>query len=275
MISLLKRCLYWGNVLSFAIIGFIPGTLINNTTWLNDKLTQYGIPNEFHEITIKILFLGVCLALSVCVSLCIFFFFNKRTIKIGSYIIELSYGDIFKGYDNALKVIPFDECFTLEIGAATHQIKPTSLCGQYLIKYPPDNDLVRKISATTQENNISRYRNTLCAESGTIVERNDFILLAFAKLDYEGKAHLTNREYIESLLTLWTNIDGYSSQYNICVPILGSNITRFDNGEITKQQLLNIMIQTYILAPYKIKSPSKLIIICKRSKNFSIWNFKY
>lgn len=275
MISLLKKWLAWGYALSTATIAFIPDFPVNNVKWLTDLLIQYNIPNTSIVIAIKFLFLIACLLAGFIISLLIYFCFTKRTIKFGHYTIELLYGDIFKYCDKSLKVIPFDECFTLDIGKSAHQIKPTSLCGQYLAKYPPDNDLMQNISNTVHNNKFSQHNNNPCAESGTIIERDDFILLAFAKLDYEGKGHLTNREYIESLMTLWDNLDKYSSQYNICVPVLGSNITRFDNGELTKQQLLNIMIQTYMLASHKIKSPSKLIIVCKRSENFSIWDFKY
>lgn len=275
MISLLRKWLAWGYALSIAIIAFVPDISVNNIDWLKNLSAQYHIPNGAIVAVIKISFLVICLLVGFIISLFIYFCFTKRTIKVGNYNIELVYGDIFKCCDNALKVIPFDECFTLEIGTSAHQIKASSLCGQYLAKYPQDNDLIQQISEAVHENSFSQYNNIPCVESGTIIERNGFILLAFAKLDGEGKGHLTNREYIESLMTLWDNIDGYSSQFNICVPILGSNITRFDNGELTKQQLLNIMIQTYMLAAHKIKSPSKLIIVCKKSENFSIWDFKY
>lgn len=34
------------------------------------------------------------------------------------------------------KVIPFDECFTTSVGNLPSDIKPTSICGQYLEKNP-------------------------------------------------------------------------------------------------------------------------------------------
>lgn len=34
------------------------------------------------------------------------------------------------------KVIPFDECFTTSVGDSPTDVKPTSICGQYLEKHP-------------------------------------------------------------------------------------------------------------------------------------------
>lgn len=60
------------------------------------------------------------------------------TIKGYNYGIKIEYGDIFK-VKNCKKVIGFDECFTTETGRLPHQIKPSSICGQFLSRNPDIN----------------------------------------------------------------------------------------------------------------------------------------
>lgn len=52
--------------------------------------------------------------------------------------IEVKYGDLFDE-KNGKKVINFDECFSINVGNNPEDIKPDSVCGQYLAKYPIDN----------------------------------------------------------------------------------------------------------------------------------------
>ena len=55
--------------------------------------------------------------------------------------------------------------------------------------------------------------------------------------------------------------------------MLGSGLTRFDGGSgasISQQELLNMMIWSYKLSSHKIKLPHKLMIICKKSGDFSL-----
>ena len=53
------------------------------------------------------------------------------TIKGQNYSIKVEYGNILKKR-NCKRVINFDECFTTQVGSATADINPDSLCGQYL-----------------------------------------------------------------------------------------------------------------------------------------------
>ena len=119
----------------------------------------------------------------------------------------------------------------------------------------------------------SKYQNKERYESGRIVPNGDDLLLAFAKLDKKGLGRLTRDEYLECLTILWEEIDTYYGQTDVCIPILGSGLTRFDGGSgasISQQELLNMMIWSYKLSSHKIKLPHKLRIICKKSGDFSL-----
>lgn len=190
---------------------------------------------------------------------------SDRTCSI---IIE--YADLFE-IKKGIKVINFDECFTTTIGNKPEEIKRESICGQYLTKYPID-DMQKLIhDFDIKSNGKSQYAEKEKYKPGTIIPKDDFMLMAFAKLDKDGLGHLTYNEYLDCLKNFWEQIDKYRGTNDVYVPILGSRITRFEK-ELTQQELLDIMIASYKLSPKKIKKPNKLHIICRELEDFSLNN---
>ena len=193
--------------------------------------------------------------------------------------ISVEYKDYFHT-ENCLRVINFDECYTSVVGTRPEEIKATSICGQFLLALEKEGDkefnidkLIQKYSLKP-ERGQSKYQSKNRYKPGTIIPYKENLLLAFARLDENGKAKFFSRdEYIECLFNMWKEINKYDVQEDVCIPILGDGVTRFVgcNGSIIpKQELLDIVIGTYKLSPYKIKAPNKLRIICRRSEDFSL-----
>lgn len=160
------------------------------------------------------------------------------------------------------------------VGNAPADIKPTSICGQYLtINF---NLNIQELLSNSQLKPLktkSKYQNKERYESGRVVANGDDLLLAFAKLDKDGLGVFTRDEYLKCLSVLWKEIDKHYGQQDVCIPILGAGLTRFDGGagaSISQQELLDMMIWSYKLSSHKIKSPCKLRIICRKNKSFSL-----
>ena len=81
---------------------------------------------------------------------------------------------------------------------------------------------------------------------------------------------LTRDEYFACLSKLWQEISKYYGQIDVCIPILGSGITRLDDTSLTQQELLDMMIASYKLSAHKIKAPLKLHIVCRKCDDFSL-----
>lgn len=191
-------------------------------------------------------------------------------IKGHNYSIKIVYGDLFQ-IGSCKKVIPFDECFTTSIGDYPSDIKRSSVCGQYL-EANPIQDMQKLIDATKLNpvKSKSKYQKKTRYESGKLVPNGNYLLMAFAKLDEKGLGELTRDEFLDGLSTLWREIDTYYGQENVCIPILGSGITRMKGESLTQQQLLDIIIASYRLSPRKIKAPYQLYIVCQKQENFSL-----
>lgn len=271
---------------AFAIITgiftFMPESFFGECKWIpQDFLKQCKYLSDLDAADVNIVISRLlCFGLVWVVTSVVYALFLKfrrwTTICGENYSIRVEYGDIFKKR-NCKRVINFDECFTTQVGDKTADIKPASICGQYLMAH---NDL--DIQALIDAANIvpakkkSQYQQKIRYDSGTIVPNGDDLLMAFAKLDEKGKGRFFSRdEYIKCLDLLWRELENHYSQKDVCIPILGAGITSFDGGSgasISQQDLLDIMIWSYKLSSHKIKTPHRLRIICKKNRGFSINN---
>lgn len=240
-----------------------------------DSINFCKINDKWPESTnILISRLIVCIGVFILSNIvyCIYRKKRKRvSVSNHNISIQIEYGDIFKVSDGKV-LIDFDECFSTKVGDAPSDIKPDSVCGQYLIKHPIDDiqDLVNKANIKPARGK-SKFNNLTKYIPGTIIPNDNFLLMAFSKLDENGRGCMSYDEYLQCLDTLWEQIDRYHGTKDVYMPILGSRIVRFDK-ELSQQELLNIIISSYVLSPRKLKTPFKLHIICRPCEGFSLNN---
>lgn len=253
---------------SFAIttgcFSFIPDASFNKYSFLENE--------DLGTATNKILFfLIVSLIIAIIVALWKHYR-NNITLSGHNYKIIIEYGDIFEA-SKCKKVINFDECYSTEVGDAPHQIKPSSVCGQFLRRYPnTDITALLKSNGAAPEDEPSKFNYAKRFKSGTILPNGEYMLMAFGKLNKDGRTELTREEYLESLKTLWKEFDKYYTQEDVVIPVLGAGVTRFKDEMLSQQQLVDIIVASYRLNPYKIKKPNALHIVCKKVEDFSLNN---
>ena len=225
-------------------------------------------------LLVKLIVLFVSTIIFISIAKCYLLYRKKIIIRGEKYEIVVEYGDILTE-KNSKKVIGFDECFTTNVSDRVPDIKHSSICGKYL-RMNPDLNIQ---SLLTKHNIIpakrkSEYNKQICYEPGTLVPNGDFLLMAFARLNKDGLAFFDSHEdYLDCLSHLWKEIDKYYCQQDVSIPILGSGLTRIGRtpgDSPSKQDLLNWIILSYKISPYKLKRPYKLHIVCNKSKNFSI-----
>lgn len=280
--KILKRGITWALAVFSILLAILPESLFSHCCWVtkefigNYEWLRWIDAGECNIVITRVgCFIGLVVICSI-ISLMYSVLRCKVKIKGDNYSIVIEYGDLLKK-KNCKRVINFDECYTTTVGIGPADIKKTSICGQYLEKNSNLNiqQLILNRGAKPCRRK-SKYNSKTCYEPGTIVPNGDDLLMAFARLDTNGSGlKFTVEEYLRCLSLLWKEIDSNYCQMDVCIPILGSGITRFENGNsqtIPQQELLNMMISSYRLSPYKIKSPCKLRIVCKRSYDFSLEN---
>lgn len=223
-------------------------------------------------VSVMILKIGAFVLLLVLVVIGFVLWMAQRrqaTIRGKNWKVIVRYADIFK-MDGCKKVIHFDECFTAHLGDAPADIKVSSVCGQYLERHPK-LDMPSLIAKAGEEpKRVSRYQKTPAFVPGTIIPNGDDLLLAFATLDRNGLARMDKDAYIQSLFVLWKQLELYASDKDVCMTVLGSNITRFNGESLSQQELLDVILLTYRLSDHKLHNPHKLIICCQKAEGFSL-----
>ena len=265
MIKFLRISSTWALSINTIIFTFVPETIFGKY-----KLIILA-SSEANIIIIRVLAFAAVFVLSVIINA--LFLHCRRSIHIkgNNYNIHIKYGDLFK-MRTCKKVIAFDECFTTSVGTSPADIKPNSICGQYLDKYPIQDmqNLIDNAQLKPAQSK-SKYQNKVRYDSGKLVPNGDNLLLAFAQLDKDGLGEFSSRdEFIDCLSMLWKEIDKYYGQKDVCIPVLGSGLTRIGDTSPTQQELLDIIIASYKLSIRKIKSPCKLHIVCKKHDDFSL-----
>lgn len=271
--------LSWAFGIVTAVFTIVPESVFGIITWIPEKTIAsvkvfQAVPSEVNIVVTRLVFFLLVWALVFVLFSLIFWLRPFIDIKGDNYTLRVEYGDLLKK-KICRRVISFDECFSTNVGNGPGDIKPTSICGQYLVQHP-EIDLHKLIddAKLKPQKKKSEYENRPRYQSGTIVPNGDDLLMAFAPLDENGRGVFLSRDdYLACLNTLWKEIDKYYGQKDVCIPLLGAGLTRFENASgasYSAQELLDIIILSYKLSSNKIKSPKKIRIICKRSDDFSL-----
>ena len=252
----------WAYAIMSGVLAFVP-----------EEIFKYGIiPCGWSDTAIVIVNRLLLFLLIFALSNFIYYCYRNHRSSVSlsdrTADIKVEYGDICE-ISKGIKVINFDECFTTAIGTRPEEIKPESVCGQYLTKYPIADVQSLLNIAGIKPKGKSKYGDRDCYEPGILVPRDDFYLMAFARLDKEGRGFHTYESYLKCLDNLWEQIDLHHGTKDVYVPILGSRITRFDK-ELTQQELLDIMVASYRLHPKRLRKPNVLHIVCKEREGFSL-----
>lgn len=275
----IKISLAWAFGVVTAAFTFVPESFFGIVKWISEETLASAAPLQRTVSEINIIISRVIVFLLVwAISLIIYLLFQKYRrsvdIKGNNYTIRVEYGNLFEA-ENCKRVISFDECFSTNVGDGPGDIKKTSICGQYLTLNPGiDIQKLIKAAKLKPTEKKSEFEQRPRYQSGSIVPNGDDLLMAFAPLDESGRGVFSSRdEYIACLSKLWREIDKHYGQKDVCIPLLGAGLTRFDSASgasYSAQELLDIIIQSYKLSSNKIKLPYKLRIVCKRSDDLSI-----
>lgn len=264
---LIKKCTPIAMTITTLLLAIVPESLIKKIT-LTSFLSEEANIILNRSIAIVLTFLATMI-------LCHLYekFQTQTKINGKNYNVVVEYGDIFK-INDCKKIIPFDECFTTKIGDSPANVNLDSICGQYL-KDHPINDMQMQnlitIANLCPTGTKSAYQNKTKYDSGFLIPKDDFLLMSFVKLNSEGLGTLSFEEFLKCLNVLWKEIDKYYGQQDVCIPILGSGVTRFEGGtQPSKQELIDIILCSYKISQHKIKLPNCLRIVCRKSDDFSL-----
>lgn len=202
--------------------------------------------------------------------LVIYFWQNtKLTLKIKQTKITIKPGTILgEHYDEkAIKVIPFNEYFDTIVDDII--IDKGTLNGIFINRFYKFNHdvLDNKIKNILQGKSIGINSKRLMGNKeryplGTICKVDDnFALLALTKFTDDNRAHISLLEMVQCFLKMWDELDVIKGTNEIILPLIGSGITRIDDGiDFDNYDILSMLIYTFKISKLNVKEGITILI---------------
>ena len=184
-------------------------------------------------------------------------------LTIAKTPVEISCGDIFK--TSGYKVIGCDTHFDTRVDDVV--ISKNSLHGKLLLEHANIDDVKRKIEDAAKKSGLTKNAAGLYDfPLGTIirydscVDNQTYLMLALTELDKNYESHTNMAKYELMLMKMWKEIDRVYASNDVILPILGTGISRFDDGPKDKDDLLRCMLCTFNSSGVSLNSKIKIVL---------------
>ncbi|MCY7007256.1 DUF6430 domain-containing protein [Fusobacterium simiae] len=177
--------------------------------------------------------------------------------------VSITCGNIFETPE--LRVIGCDTHFDTRVDDII--ISKKSLHGQLVLKYGKKDEINNAIEVEANRLGLRKNRDGFYDfPLGTIIRYNSsidnhiYLMLAMTKLNNHNEAHTNMSEFEYMLMKMWKEIDRVYASNDIAVPLLGTGISRFDDGLKGKESLLRCMLCTLNNSGVSFNSKVKILI---------------
>lgn len=184
------------------------------------------------------------------------------SVEICGTDVKIAVGDLFAC--DGVKVIPFDNYYDACVDDKI--ISRNSLNGVFIERYADKDALYRAIDKPQPSlaGEPELVDNRLRYPLGTVKSCDDYALLAFSHMDGMKRAYLRRGQYEDCLLKMWAELNRMYAGKRVVLPLLGSGITRFENGKPSEDDLLRCMLCTLRASGEQFKG-GVLIVLTKNS----------
>lgn len=261
-------------VIPTVVIGFISSVL----SIIGISLNDYECLRFWNRTAIV---LGSYIAISICAYIIIGVAF-KDSIKlmIQQTPVSVNYGDIFDV--RAWRVIGFDTHF--DTRADDTIISKNSLHGQLILKHGKSDEIKKVVNAEAKRLGLNKNKDGLYDfPLGTIIRYNSsvdndtYLLLALTELNSDYESHSDMAKFEHVLMRMWREISRVYERHDIALPVLGTGITRFDDGPKEVKSLLRCMLCTLNSSGVNLKSSVKILLYDgnrENKKNISLYEYR-
>ena len=198
------------------------------------------------------------------------------TMVIRQTPVSIECGDIF-GMDG-LKVIGCDTHFDTRIDDVV--ISKKSLHGQMFLRHGNIEEIkttvekeAQKLHLETDDEGLYRFPLGTIIKYNSSVDNEKYLMLAMTNLNKEYESHTNMAEFEQMLIKMWHEIDKIYASNDIVLPLLGSGISRFDDGPKEKEALLKCMLCTLNASGVSLNANVK-IVLYENAKDIPLFEYK-
>lgn len=257
-------------IFSTTIVGMISTVL----TILGVSLGDWKSSSLWMRICIVIaFFLLICFATYKIVGR---IFSSSIKLTIRKTPVSVSCGDIFQA--SGLRVIGCDTHFDTRVDDIV--ISKKSLHGQLVTEHGNKDEIIMAVEAEAKRLGLQKNSDGLYDfPLGTIVRYNSnvddhtYLMLAMTELNTDYEAHTNMAKFEQMLMKMWKEIGRVYASQEVALPVLGTGISRFDDGPKERDALLRCMLCTLNSSGVSLNAEVSILIYGK-AEDIPLYEYK-
>lgn len=228
-------------------------------------------------VLIKLGILMLCFLIIVILSyLAIGKFYREEVyFNINQNLVDISYGNLFEV--DGWKVIGCDTHFDTRVDDTI--ISKKSLHGQLILNHGNIDDInvlvkeeAKRLELKCNNDGLYSFPLGTVIRYDSSIDHQTYLMLSMTKLNSRNEAYTNMLEFINTLSTMWKEINRVYASHDIVIPVLGTGISRFD-GSKSEEELLKAMLYTLYVSGVKFNSRIKIVIYGDKRKS-SLYEYK-
>jgi len=190
--------------------------------------------------------------------------------------VSISCGDIFE--TDGFRVIGCDTHFDTRVDDVV--ISKKSLHGKLILEHGNADEIKKVVEKEAQRQHLSPNNEGLYDfPLGTVIrydstkDGNTYLMLAMTELDSNYEAHTNMAKFEHMLMKMWSEINRVYASNDVALPLLGTGISRFDDGPKNKEALLRCMLCTLNSSGVTLNAKVK-VVIYGDAKDIPLYEYK-
>ena len=190
--------------------------------------------------------------------------------------VSISCGDIFE--TDGFRVIGCDTHFDTQVDDVV--ISKKSLHGKLVLEHGNADEIKKVVEKEAQRQHLSPNNEGLYDfPLGTVIrydstkDGNTYLMLAMTELDSNYVAHTNMAKFEHMLMKMWSEINRVYASNDVALPLLGTGISRFDDGPKNKEALLRCMLCTLNSSGVTLNAKIK-VVIYGNAKDIPLYEYK-
>ena len=190
--------------------------------------------------------------------------------------VSISCGDIFE--TDGFRVIGCDTHFDTRVDDVV--ISKKSLHGKLVLEHGNADEIKSVVEKEAKRLHLTANSDGLYDfPLGTIIrydsskDNHTYLMLAMTELDRNYEAHTNMAKFEHMLMKMWSEINRVYASNDVALPLLGTGISRFDDGPKNKEALLRCMLCTLNSSGVTLNAKVK-VVIYGDAKDIPLYEFK-
>lgn len=244
-------------IISITVVGFISTIL----SILGISLGDWKYSNVWMRI--GLVFVAFMVIYGLVYRAIDIIFRDSVSLTIRQTPVSISCGDIFEA--SGWKIIGCDTHFDTRVDDIV--ISKKSLHGQLILNHGKEEEIEAVVESEAKKLGLQKKKDGLYNfPLGTVirydssVDNQTYLMLAMAELNMQHESHTNMAKFELMLMKMWAEIGRVYASNDIVLPVLGTGISRFDDGPKDKDALLRCMLCTLNSSGVSLNSKVNIVI---------------